>query len=286
MRGDTFYVGSTEDGTIYRGELDEEVATPFLLPGNPEGRTFAVGMKVHGRTLFVAGGPTGKVFAYDLRSGRLVGQWSVPNPPDPASPEDPATATFLNDIAISDDGDVYVTDSLRPFLYRIDDDDRRTRGVETLETFLGFDGTPLVYQGPPNPFNVNGIAVSRDDRYLVVAQSNTGTLFRIGIQDRSVTPVELAEPVAGDGLVLDGRTLYVVERRGDVGNVVQIRLDRRLTEGTIQRRLTDPTFVDPTTAALVGRSLLVVNSQFGARPPEGSPTPPFTVSRVRLPHGH
>jgi sugar lactone lactonase YvrE len=276
VRGDTFYVGSTTDGTIYRGELDEEVATPFLLPGNPEGRTFAVGMKVDGRTLFVAGGPTGQVFAYDVRSGELVGQWSVTNPADPADP------TFLNDIAISDDGDVYVTDSLRPVLYRIDDDDRRTRGVETLETFVEFTGTALQYV--PG-FNVNGIVVSRDDRYLVVAQSGTGSLFRIGIRDRSVLRVDLdGESVSGDGLVLVGRdTLYAVERQGDVGYVVEIDLDRRLTEGEVEGRTADPTFDDPTTAALVGRSLLVVNSQFGARNAGVPPTLPFTVSRVRLP---
>ena len=97
MRGDTFYVGSTQDGTIYRGDLDDDVATPFLLAGNPEGRTVAVGMKIDKRTLFVAGGPTGQVFAYDLRSRELVGQWSVTDPTDPARP------TFLNDIAISDE---------------------------------------------------------------------------------------------------------------------------------------------------------------------------------------
>lgn len=269
VRGDTFYVGSTQDGTIYRGDLDDDVATPFLLAGNPEGRTVAVGMKIDKRTLFVAGGPTGQVFAYDLRSRGLVGQWSVTDPTDPARP------TFLNDIAISDDGDVYVTDSQRPALYRIDADDRRTDGVETLETFVDFTGTALTYV--PG-FNVNGIVVSRDDRYLVVAQTNTATLFRIGIRDRSVRAIDLdGEQVAGDGLVLDGRTLFAVA----AGAIVEIDLDRRLAEGEVESRTTDPSFDDPTTAAMVDGSLLVVNSQFGER--ASGQVVPFTVSRVRLP---
>ena len=174
-------------------------------------------MKVDGRTLFVAGGATGRVFAYDVRTGELTGSWQV---------EQTGAPTFLNDIAISPRGDVYVTDSLRPVLYRIERADRSTSDVETLPTFLDFTGTALTYA--PG-FNVNGIVVSPDGRYAVVAQSNTATLFRVGLRDRSVTPVDWAMTVAGDGLVLTGRTLYAVERQGDVGYVVTIALDRRLT---------------------------------------------------------
>ncbi|KQY25277.1 hypothetical protein ASD16_07570 [Cellulomonas sp. Root485] len=267
-RGDTFYVGSTTDGTIYRGDLHSPTATPFL-PGGADGRTSAVGMKVDGRTLFVAGGGTGRVFAYDVRTGELTGSWQV---------EQTGAPTFLNDIAISPRGDVYVTDSLRPALYRIASTDRRTTAVETLSTFVDFTGTALTYT---TGFNVNGIVVSPDGRYAVVAQSNTATLYRVGLRDRSVVPVE-GVTVAGDGLVLTGRTLYAVERQGDVGYIVTIALDHHLTSGTVISRTTDPGFDDPTTAALVGRSLLVVNSQFGERA-AGEQPGPFTVSRVRAP---
>ncbi|GEK20989.1 SMP-30/gluconolactonase/LRE family protein [Cellulomonas xylanilytica] len=267
-RGDTFYVGSTTDGTVYRGDLHSPVATPFL-PGGADGRTSAVGMKVDGRTLFVAGGATGRVFAYDVRTGDLTGSWQV---------EQTGAPTFLNDIAVSPRGDVYVTDSLRPTLYRISHHDRRTTATETLPTFLDFTGTALTYT---TGFNVNGIVVTPDGRYAVVAQSNTATLFRVGLRDRSVTPVA-GVSVAGDGLVLAGRTLYAVERQGDVGYVVTVALDRRSTSGTVVSRTTDPGFDDPTTAALVGRSLLVVNSQFGERA-AGEEPGPFTVSRIRAP---
>jgi len=66
------------------------------------------------------------------------------------------------------------------------------------------------------------------------------------------------------------------------GDVVRIALDRGLASGTVVRRATDPSFKDPTTAALVGRSLLVVNSQFSVRG-TGEEPGPFTVSRVRAP---
>jgi sugar lactone lactonase YvrE len=271
--GDTFYVGSTTDGTIYRGDLDEEVATPFLLPGNPEGRTFAVGLKVDDDTLFVAGGPTGRVFAYDVDSGELTGSWVVDPAPAP-------NTTFLNDLIVTRSGDVYVTDSIRPILYRIDEDDRETDGTETLEEFIDFTGTELQYT---TGFNVNGIAVSPNDRYLVLVQSNTGSLFRVDLQDESVDRIDLGGAlVNGDGLVLRGNTLYAVERAGDVGRIVKVQLRRQLTEGTVVSRTTDPTFDDPTTAALVRGTLLVVNSQFGERA-AGEDPDPFTVSRIPAP---
>src|SRR4051812_40548854 len=59
-RGGTFYVSSTTDGTIYRGTVTRPVARPFL-PGGADDRTSAVGLELAGRTLFVAGGATGRV---------------------------------------------------------------------------------------------------------------------------------------------------------------------------------------------------------------------------------
>ena len=45
---------------------------------------------------------------------------------------------------------------------------------------------------------------------------NKGLLFRIGVEDKQIVPIDIGgESVAtGDGLVLDGRTLYVV-RQGE-----------------------------------------------------------------------
>lgn len=271
-QGNRFYVGSTTDGTVYRGELGDPVATPYL-PGGEDGRTSAIGMKVDGRTLFVAGGATGRVFAYDLATRELTGSWRVTDPD--------GAPTFLNDLVVTRRGDVYVTDSQRPVLYRIDARERRTDGVAVLPTFLDLTGTPLQYE--PG-FNVNGVVATRDSRSLVLAQSNTGRLFRVALRDRTVTPIDLGgASVSGDGLVLDGRTLYAVERQGDVGYVVTVELDRGLVSGDVVGRTSDPTFDDPTTAAPVGRdSLLVVNSQFGERSAGQTPGT-FTVSRVPAP---
>ena len=269
-RGNEFYVSSTTDGTIYRGRLDQPTAVPFL-PGGQDGRAMAVGLKVDGRTLLVAGGATGRVWAYDLRTGGLTGSWQVVQDGSP---------TFVNDLAVSPRGDVYVTDSMRPVLYRIDARERRTTGTELLEPVVSFEGTDFTYD---QDVNANGLVVSRDGRYAVVAKTRTGELFRVGLKDGSVVRVDLGgASVAGDGLLLDGRRLLAAEWTADPQSVVAVDLSRDLTSGTVVSRTTDPSFDDPTTIARAGRSLLVVNSQFETRAAGGTPEP-FTVSRIPVP---
>ena len=270
-RGNQFYVSSTTDGTIYRGDLDEPTATPFL-PGGQDGRTMAVGLKVDGRTLLVAGGMTGRVWAYDLRTRALTGSWQVVQD---------GTPTFVNDLAISPRGDIYVTDSMRPVLYRIDAREKRTTSTELLEPVVSFEGTEFTYD---QDVNANGLVISRDGKTAIVAKTRTGQLFRIGLTDGSVSVVDLhGGSVQGDGLLLDGHRLLAAEwTAGTPQSVVVVDLDRDLTSGTVVSRTSDPSFDDPTTIARAGRDLLVVNSQFETRSAGGTPDP-FTVSRIPVP---
>ena len=276
--GRQFFVGSTTDGTVYRGTLAGKVATPFLL-GGADDRTSLTGLKVDDGQLLAAGGATGRFFAYDIESRELVGSYQVQPAPSAAAP------SFINDETVTPDGSVYITDSQRPYLYRVGPD-RATDGVEPLEVFLDFTGTALQYT--PG-FNVNGIASSADGRYLVLAKSNTRDLYRVDLTTKAVSKIDLGgAPVAGDGLVLDGTTLYAIERQTvagqaeQVGYVVKIALSPDLGAGTVVSRTTDPSFDDPTTAALTGGRLLVVNSQFGERGGVGT-LGPFTVSSIPTP---
>jgi Cu-Zn family superoxide dismutase len=278
--GQQYFVGSTTDGTVYRGTLAGRVATPFLL-GGADDRTSLTGLKVDDGQLLAAGAATGRFFAYDIESRELVGSYQVQPAPSTAMP------SFLNDETVTPDGSVYITDSAanRPFLYRVGPD-RATDGVEPLEVFLDFTGTALQYTAG---FNVNGIGSSADGRYLVLAKSNTRDLYRVDLVTKAVSKIDLGgAAVAGDGLVLDGTTLYAIERQTvagqpeQVGFVVKIALSADLGSGTVVSRTTDPSFDDPTTAALTGGRLLVVNSQFGERGGVGT-LGPFTVSSVPTP---
>jgi Cu-Zn family superoxide dismutase len=187
-----------------------------------------------------------------------------------------AGATFLNDVAIDRAGTAYVTDSNRPVLYRITGAGKGTPGP--LEEYVDFTGTPFAY-GPG--FNANGIAVTPEGRYAVVVQSSTGKLFRVDLVTKAVRQVDLggATVVNGDGIELDGRTLYVVRNSDEL--VVTVRLSGDLASGRVVRATTDPALQYPTTVASARGRLLLVNSQFDQR--GGDPVEPFTVASIPRP---
>jgi sugar lactone lactonase YvrE len=262
-----FYVGSTTDGTVFRGNVEggSKEAEVFLEPES-DGRTTAIGMEVdeEGR-LFIAGGDTGRIFVYDTESADQIRRLDTPD----------AEATFLNDVAVTPDGDAYFTDSMRPVLFRVTS---TGDGVGDAEPWLNFEGTPAEYE---EGFNFNGIDATEDGRYLVAVKSNTGELFRIDTESKEVVEINLeGETLAnGDGLLLDGRTVYVVRNEQEL--IVPVKLSGEYISGEVGEPFTDPSFAFPTTIAKTNGRLLVVNSQFNKQ--EGEPELPFTVSSVEVP---
>lgn len=259
-----FYVGSASKGTIYQGDLQSgEVTT--LIPGGERGAFATLGLKVDDEArLWVAGGTSGQVFIYDLETAEQTHAISTPGEGDP----------LLNDLVVTSSGDVYVTDSFRPILFKI------AAGSESAEAWLDFTGTAFAYQaeGP----NANGIEVTPDDRYLLIVQMNTGQLFRVEVASKEVSEVDLGgETLAGgDGLMLDGQMLYTIIQTGD--EIVSVALNDDFSSGNVVSRTRDTSLAYPATAALVDDRLLVVNAQFDAMESEEGPTLPFTVSSIPL----
>jgi Cu-Zn family superoxide dismutase len=187
------------------------------------------------------------------------------------------TPTFVNDVAVTSDGAAYFTDSMNPYLYKVVAD---ASGQYTIEDWIDFTGTPLVYQ---QGFNLNGIAATPDDKYLIVVQSNTGKLFRIEIATKAVAEINLggATVTNGDGILLNGRTLYV--SRNQNGLIVKIDLAEDLLSGSVASSTGDPLLAYPTTLAWADGRLLVVNSQFNKRGPNLQPALPFTITSMPAP---
>jgi Cu-Zn family superoxide dismutase len=268
-----FYVGSTIDGTIYRGNVVSGMVEVFLPGGT--GRV-AVGLALDdGGRLFVAGGETGAVAVYDTETGQLlleVANGLAPN-------------TFLNDIAVNPAGVAYITDSFNPLLYRIVataippglGTPAPVPTTDALEVFVDFTttGFDLVQTG----FNANGIVATPDGRYLLLVQTNTGAVYRVDTATGETIQVDLGEGSlpGGDGLELDGQTLYVVRE----GQITIVTLGPDYASGSIGASFSDPSFATPTTIARYDGCLLVVNSQFAAI--QGQPQLPFTVSSVPIP---
>jgi sugar lactone lactonase YvrE len=245
-KGHTFYVGSIPTGAIYRGDLKTGQGSIFI-PG-VTGRA-AIGVEYHRGLLFVAGGPTGKGFVYSARSGELLAEAQLAT-----LPIDPMTnPTFVNDVAIARGG-AYFTDSRRQFLYRLG-----PGGVERIP--LTGD---IVYDPAVN--NANGIEATPDGKTLIIVQSNVGKLFTVDPRTGVTREITLSASVdRGDGLLLDGRTLYVVQNT--FNQVAVVRLDRRLSSGTVTMLITDPDDFDvPTTIDEFGKRIYAVNARFTTPP--------------------
>lgn len=262
-----FFVGSTTDGAIFSSNVSEPgVEAGVFSPAGADGRTKAIGMKTDGvGHLFVAGGDTGQMFVYDVASGALVESF-----------ENGQEMTFINDVTITPDGSAFFTDSMSPELYRVFPDGA---GGFEMETYLGFEGTPLQYE---QGFNLNGIASSADGRYLVTVKSVTGELYRIDTTTKEVSLVDTGgtDLTNGDGILLRGQTLYVVRNQQEL--IVPLELSADFSSATAGEPFTEESLMYPTTIAQSGSELYAVNSQFDARE-TGSPELPFNVSSVQIP---
>ncbi|SEQ51023.1 superoxide dismutase [Lentzea albida] len=252
ISGTTAYFGSRADGSIYAADLrtgtGEVLATG---PGTP-----SLGLKVDDRKrLWVAGGTGGDARVYDTRSGKLLAKFQF------------ATAdTFVNDVVLTEKS-AWFTDSRKAVLYEV------PLSLKPHRT-LAVTGDLVV---TPGATNLNGIVTGLDGG-LIVVQSNTGKLFRIDPRSGESTEINLNGQTLtnGDGLLREGRQLYVVQNR--LNKVARYTLSR--DGATLAAERTDARFDVPTTVAAFGKRLYLPNARFSTPP---TPETTYTVVAVERP---
>jgi sugar lactone lactonase YvrE len=257
--GHTFFVGAVAGrlGEILTGDLRTGEVTQLVAPtGRP-----VTGMKFDSRSklLFVSGAGSGRGTVYDTASGAEVVFFQFQT-----------GGTFINDVVVTREA-AYFTDTTRALLYRVALDER---GVPS----DGFTIIPLP-MGPTTcggTGRTNGIVADPSGKHLIVVHSSEGQLYLVDTGTLSATPIDLGgERVCnGDGLLLDGKTLYVVQNQLNRVAVVQLTPD--FFSGTIERFITEPFTSNPatkvpTTIAEFGNSLYAVTAGFAA------PTPDYVV---------
>ena len=84
--------------------------------------------------------------------------------------------------------------------------------------------------------------------------------------------------INGDGILLQGQTLFVVQNQQNVIAVVSLSAD--FSTGTVTQRLSSRDFDVPTTVAASDGSLYVVNARFGVANPD---TAAYSVVRINKP---
>lgn len=255
-----FFVGSISTGDIYKGDLRKTDSGDDVFIDAPEGRS-AIGLALRKGVLFVAGGQTGQAYAYRARTGKELGVFRLTSGP-----------TFINDVVATRTA-AYFTDSVNQQLYRVPIHDGDEFGAPEVLPLTG----DIVYE---EGFNANGIDATKNGKTLVLVQSNTGKLFTVNPDTGVATEIDLGgESVEnGDGILLEGRRLWVLQNRLNL--LTLVRLSPDLSSGTVVDRFADSTFSVPTTLARAGNRLAIVNARFGVANPESAE---YWVTQIRRP---
>jgi sugar lactone lactonase YvrE len=259
--GTTFYVGSIPTGAVYRGDL--QTGEGAVLVRAQAGRS-SIGLKYDARTglLFVAGGMTGNAYIYDGQTGANVAEIQLTKLP-----------SFINDVVVTNDA-AYFTNSFQPELYRVPLANNGELPASPTSEAIPLGGD---YQFTPGAFNANGIEATPNGKTLIIVNSSEGALYNVDPTTGVATRINLGTGSVpnGDGILLQGKTFYVVQNVLNQIAVVELRPD--FSSGTIVDMITSPDFRVPTTIAKFGNALYAVNARFDTMP---TPDTEYEVVRV------
>ncbi|MFD9358072.1 SMP-30/gluconolactonase/LRE family protein [Streptomyces sp. NPDC060031] len=240
------YTGSLIDGSIYRADLATGAGRIITTGQGP----MSVGLKLdtYGR-LLVAGGASGQIRVVHAGDGRVL-----------ATHQAATGSTFVNDVTVGCGG-AWFTDSFNDVLHFLPAGrDLAGPGAAPRTLALGGEWTPT----PPGGkyWGSNGIERTPDGRALLVVHDTAQALFRVDPRTGAATRTVLdgGSVANGDGLLLHGRTLYVVRNWAYAIDVFMLSADG--LRARFVRQITDPRFDEPTTAAVHGGRLHVVNAAF------------------------
>ena len=164
----------------------------------------------------------------------------------------PDDVVFVNDLTVDAAGNVFLTDTFRNVIYRVDP---------------SYQATLLYRFEPTTGLGLNGIVHHVDGYLIVAAAGGQGLLYKVPVADpQSASPISLSQPAIGaDGLLWDaaGRLIVVSNSSGSALAYVS-------TDGWASATLAGTARFDgqATTGAAVDEDVYVVQPQFqGDEPP-------------------
>ena len=208
--GKDLYVGSIPTGAVWKGSAKTGKGAVLVPPH--EGRS-AIGIKVERGLIFVAGGATGDAYVYNAKTGADVAAYEL-------APE--GSNTFVNDVVVTPKA-AYFTDSRLQQIYVLPLGKKGALPTQADVRTIPLTGDIAYTTGN----NANGIEWT--GRWLIVVQGNEGKLFRVDPATGVADEIELTggdgNVLNGDGLLLRGHTLYVVQNR--LNRIAVVRLSKK-----------------------------------------------------------
>lgn len=245
-------------GAIYKGNLRTGEGA-ILVP--PTGKPVS-GLSYDPRTDYLyaatghsAGFLTGSfwdqgVIVYNASSGNFVAEITF------------GDGIVINDCLVTRTG-VYCTDSLHADLYRVVLENGGRIPSTPVVDVIHMSGFEMVAG-----FNANGLVGDFDGRQLVIVNTSTGVLYLVDTESGEASPLQIqgAEQLFpnGDGLHLNGRTLYILQNF--LNKIAVVQLSGDLTGGEFVRNIPGGGETNPlnvaTTLIGFGNSLFAINTNF------------------------
>jgi hypothetical protein len=271
--GHTFYYGAMNGGAIFRGDYH---TGEIELLVDPDPNRIALGMSFDRRSnlLYVGGAFAGVAYVYDVTDGSKVATIQLT----------PPFVGLINEASVARDA-VYFTDSFQAVIYRVPLSAGGALPDPVQVEEISLAGDFVLEPQPPPPastINSNGIVATPNNKWLLLVHTARGELYR-DPQTGDAILIDLggADVSTGDGLVLRGHTLYVVQNFLNQIGVVELGPD--YTTGTFVKALTSDAFRVPTTAAVFGNALYAVNARFDTVDPFSvAPDEEFEAVRVEI----
>ncbi|RDD82976.1 hypothetical protein DVJ77_05165 [Dyella tabacisoli] len=286
----SLYIGSWRQGAVARLRPQAEQPEILVTPGS-NGLANGQGVLVDAKRklLWVCSGTIGfttvpmtpsALKSYDLASGAPRGSYPMPD------------KGYCNDLAQDSHGNLYVTDSLNPRVLRLAPDDKALHIWKQDPAFnAGKEG-----------YNLNGIAIDRDQHVYVSLVTAAAQLLRIDVQANgdaaAVTQIDMPRMLKNADAIRmgepdrQGRARLVIFESNAFGHdgpyggqisVASLDGNRAATLQTIVSGLNDPS-----SGVIVGRRVYYIESKYSllfkskddAHIPRGVP---FDVQSAELP---
>ncbi|SEW04995.1 SMP-30/Gluconolaconase/LRE-like region-containing protein [Chitinophaga sp. YR573] len=180
-----------------------------------------------------------EIIGYDLTSGKRKFKVDL-------GALNPGHPNFINDLTLDNEGNLYVTNSFSPVIFKVDKNHHASIFAQD-EAWTG------------ESFNLNGI-VYHPDGYLIVAQSNKGLLYKIDIKKpTNIKTIKVDELKGADGLILNGKNELVAVSNAS-SRIFQLKSSDNWTSANIiSSKASMLPF--PTTGVLVNGKYHVLNAK-------------------------
>ena len=275
-----FIVGSLYNAEVFTMSLDGKLS-PFIKQTNINTLTGVFTDELRNRLIIVGGdiglskksapkgasaGQTAVAEIYNLATGKLIRAIDLKS-------LTPNAGAVANDVAVDENGIIYITDSFSPIIYKIDKNYQAS-------IFSSSD----LFKPAAGSFGLNGI-VYHPDGYLLVAKTDNAKIFKVSITNPTeITEVKGMSFKAPDGLewTKDYKLIIAGDAVAGDGKTYTFSSSNNWESATLESEMNIGKDEFPTTVALAPNGeVYVVSAKLGRLIVGDTKQTTFTIQKIK-----